>query len=527
MVTRRPVWRYLAFAIIGVLALWALLANSLVVDGTRYFWLDDDLMISMRYARNLATGHGPVWNPGEHVEGYTNPLWMAVMAVVHLLQVGDAKSSLVIRLVNLALMGWVLVLAERLLRRLLPDPGLALPALLLPLALCYDLLYWGLHGFETTLLTAVFLLFLARVLDEEETGISIGTWLLLGLLPLIRSDAHALFAAGALFAVSVAHDRSRALRGVAIAAIAPVAHLAFRYAYYGELLPNTYYLKVAGNSLAVRLRAGASYVAYFSVFYWMYALLSGIGAWAGGKGVKRTLLLSLLVPIASTVWVGGDMYFGARFLAPLVPVLMVVALATVRDVCAGREPAERALIASLVLSTFVGTGFLLVLGAGFSLIRLDNGGPVQSLITALTIAKNAGPDAKVAVHAAGMVPYFSRRPAIDVLGKTDPVVARLPAMGPEIGHNKLDPAHSLGGLAPDLVVMLWLPHGFGECTERDRALVESAAPPWVAAIYLSGPFQRDYCGTAIEIEGGDPIYFRRSSPETARRASWQPVRTGS
>jgi hypothetical protein len=126
-----------------------------------------------------------------------------------------------------------------------------------------------------------------------------------------------------------------------------------------------------------------------------------------------------------------------------------------------------------------------------------------------------------------MVPYFSRRPAIDVLGKTDPVVARLPAMGPEIGHNKLDLGHSLGRLAPDLMVMLWLPPGFGECTERDRAIVGSAAPPWVAAIYLSEPFQRDYCGTAVEIPGGDPVYFRRSSPETARRPSWRPLSGGS
>jgi hypothetical protein len=532
-VTRRPAprpveskpsslpWRYLAIGIVAALALWAIVANSLVVNGTRYFWLDDDLMISMRYARNLAAGHGPVWNPGERVEGYTNPLWMVAMAAVHLVQVADAKTSLVIRLVNLALMGWVLILAERLLRRFVPDPGLALPALLVPLALCYDLLYWGLHGFETTLLTAVFLLFVTRVLEEEEAGPSTTTWLLLGLLPLIRSDAHALFAAGALFAAAVARDRGKALRGVATAAIAPLAHLLFRYTYYGEILPNTYYLKVAGNPLGVRLRAGASYLAYFGVFYWMYVLLSGIGAWASGKSAKRALLLSLLLPIASTWWVGGDMYFGARFLAPIVPVLMVLALVAVRDLCAERNPAERALTASLVLSSFIGTGFLLVLGSGFSLIRLDNGGPAQSLVTALAIARNTGPDAKIAVHAAGMVPYFSRRPAIDVLGKTDPVVAHLPAMGPEIGHNKLDPAHSLGRLAPDLVVMLWLPPGFGGCTERDRAIVGSAAPPWVAALYLSEPFQRDYCGSSLDVPGGDPVFLRRSSPEAARISSWR------
>ena len=44
-------------------------------DGLRYFAIDDDALISMRYAWNLAHGQGLVWNAGEHVEGITNPLW--------------------------------------------------------------------------------------------------------------------------------------------------------------------------------------------------------------------------------------------------------------------------------------------------------------------------------------------------------------------------------------------------------------------------------------------------------------------
>ena len=43
-------------------------------------FLQDDAFISFRYARNLATGHGLVWNPGERVEGYTNFLWTLLMA---------------------------------------------------------------------------------------------------------------------------------------------------------------------------------------------------------------------------------------------------------------------------------------------------------------------------------------------------------------------------------------------------------------------------------------------------------------
>src|SRR5690606_21897267 len=32
-----------------------------------------------RYASNLLDGHGPVFNVGERVQGYTHPLWLAVL----------------------------------------------------------------------------------------------------------------------------------------------------------------------------------------------------------------------------------------------------------------------------------------------------------------------------------------------------------------------------------------------------------------------------------------------------------------
>src|SRR4051812_27890475 len=59
------------------------------------FSLFDDAMISMRFARNLASGHGLRWNAGATpVEGYSNFLWTLWMAVPHALGVAQAKASL-------------------------------------------------------------------------------------------------------------------------------------------------------------------------------------------------------------------------------------------------------------------------------------------------------------------------------------------------------------------------------------------------------------------------------------------------
>ena len=73
--------------------------TSFVVDGERYFSLFDDAMISMRYASNLATGHGLVWNPDARpVEGFTDPIWTLYMTLPHLLPIAASKRSLFIQI---------------------------------------------------------------------------------------------------------------------------------------------------------------------------------------------------------------------------------------------------------------------------------------------------------------------------------------------------------------------------------------------------------------------------------------------
>ncbi|TMQ06093.1 MAG: hypothetical protein E6J91_38830 [Deltaproteobacteria bacterium] len=44
-------------------------------------WMCDDAFITFRYADNLVGGHGPVFNAGERVEGFTNLLWTLWIAL--------------------------------------------------------------------------------------------------------------------------------------------------------------------------------------------------------------------------------------------------------------------------------------------------------------------------------------------------------------------------------------------------------------------------------------------------------------
>src|SRR6185295_8846902 len=71
-VPRRP----LTLRRVGLLAACVLL----LLHAAHFFNLADDAYISFRYAENLATGHGLVFNPGDRVEGYTDFLWVVLLA---------------------------------------------------------------------------------------------------------------------------------------------------------------------------------------------------------------------------------------------------------------------------------------------------------------------------------------------------------------------------------------------------------------------------------------------------------------
>jgi hypothetical protein len=91
-------------------------------------------------------------------------------------------------------------------------------------------------------------------------------------------------------------------------------------------------------------------------------------------------------------------------------------------------------------------------------------------------------DATIAVTWAGAIPYFSHRPTIDLLGKSDRIVAtsaRQPSAGFEPGHDKWDYGYSIGQLRPDVVADLW------HASEDDIRSIERwgyvRLAPWVFA----------------------------------------------
>jgi arabinofuranosyltransferase len=502
------------FAFALVMLAWLFWHNIMLasreIDGVRYFVLDDDMMISMRYGRNLAEGHGLVWNPGERVEGYTNFLWTVVMAGVHFIPISESKISLILKGLNFVLLGTSLHLGMRLVRLFAPRSYLATPVLLVCVITCVDVLHWSVWGFETTLLTFLNLLFLVCLFEERWTALG---YIALALIPITRSDALYIFAANAFIAFVLSRKPTTTLIWIAAAAVPLALHIAFRRWYYGEWLPNTYYLKVYKlDHLQAR---GIAYSRSFLLRYAVPILLAAGSALSIARSDRRgvALYVTVLATLGYVVTTGGDMFGNFRFFAHVMPVIFVFAAAGTATIARGK------------LAALVWGGVLFVVCFPLwrpmnTLVALDtNGDPYEQLQTAMLVRKNARPDSKVAVIPAGILPYFTRLTSIDILGKTDKHIARLtPHPGSMVGHGKLDPAHSLSG-KPDLVV---------SCRSHSivQSLVtDSRTTDVVLSFLAASAFQQTYRAYPIREEfllGRTSIYTHPGSPEYATR-DWKSV----
>jgi hypothetical protein len=462
--------------------------QSARVEGERVFWLHDDMLISMRYARHLAAGEGLVWNPGgARVQGYSNPLWVLVMAVIHLLPVPLRLTSLFVQLVNIGLSAVVLGLAARLMIRLEPRVGNgAVLAGLAALVVSNELARWAVIGTEMPLETVIFLGAILLALEDAQRGAARArTFWLAGLPGLVRADG--LLYAGLvwLFALCLLPDKRQVFRYSPLIVLWTLPLLAFQYAYYGSPLPNTYTLKMTGWTAAARLAPGAAYV--LNVL-WDYGLALLAALWLAYRSGSRParLLAGMVVPLcAYAVYTGGDDFGGGRLFAPWLPALFACAFA------APARPRRRAARhAALLAWTLVFARYEFV----------DAPTPEAGFAAAAPLlSARFPPDTEVGVFWAGALPYFWDVPAVDMLGKNDASIARLDAFPGALlpGHNKFDYDFSIEVYAPDVIVSPVAPGFLAD--PRFAAQFAQGDYAYVGQLFLSAHFREGYAPRLLAV----------------------------
>ena len=468
----------------------ALLAALLAAVHALTFWgagpFDDDF-ICYRYARNLVEGHGLVYQPGQAVEGYTNPLWVLLVAGALQLGLEPTVFSRLVGVLAVAVVTWAVGDAWR----ARYGEGRWSPALLV--AALPPVAWHAVTGLGTTLLAALLALWCRawdRARRDERAPWAAGAWLALACL--LRQEA-------ALFAVvflTAEHRRLPALLPLA----ALVGWTAFRWVTYGRLLPMPWYVKKL--PLLADWGYGVRYVG-------VATLTCGVGVLAllapAARRGWRPLGVAALLHTLYVVHVGGDFMGLARFHVPALPLLVLAAASAVRE----RAPGA-ALPAGLALAVLVqwvqvpwsdqaAQRSALVLEQSRRFRLLDHQGFEERWARiGRVLADTCPPGTRVATSPIGAIGWYSRLEVVDLLGLTNETTLDeapdLHLVGTK-GHHRFDPDWVMA-LRPELVVL-----GNGTLDAAGRVPIN----PWERALYQHPDFRRDYRAIILPIPDDYPL----------------------
>ena len=456
-----------------------------VIHAAALHCIADDAYISFRYARNLLDGHGLVFNPGERVDGYTDFLWIVLLAAGMACGASAEATALALGFVSLLLLGWG---SDALGRALFSWSWRARWMAVALLASLGPVVLWCVSGLETGLFTAVVLFALAahvrRCRGDGSQQIT-SWWLtgsLFGVATLLRPDA-AIFAGaaglhllGRLFRAR-GGERRFALREIAALvasySLFVVPYWSWRTWYYGDLLPNTWYAKAAAPGL---YPLGVTYLRTFLAEYPAFIAVTTLAIAfllfhkVNGRVVSCVplLVLTLAAWTAYVTIAGGDYMPLFRFLVPVLP--LAVVLSTEAFAVAGRvgAPASR-LRESTALVLIAAVAGSCVVPSWRSARAPERRTIVDTVMHEKHVMREwlavgrllravLPSDTTIAVSNAGVIPYCSGLVAIDQSGLCDRYTARVdsdPWVLDYPGHAIQATKAYLERRRPDLI--LWRP----------------------------------------------------------------------
>lgn len=511
-------------AALGVAALFAL-------NVERWAFLGDDAYISFRYARHLAEGQGLVWNPGERVEGYTNFLWVLLLAAG--LRLGVAPEGLS-QLLGIASGVGVLALLVRFGWRRYgrDDPFLWLAPAWLAASRTFS--GWSTGGLETQLFTLAALAGCLALLDERTEGAT-RPWrssTFLALATLTRPEG-ALFAtiAGACFLGDVARGRRRlgALVFWAMPLVVIVgAHVLWRWSYYGALLPNTFHAKVNGVWWEQGLRYLGLFASDYKIGFFLPVLVLPI---LMRRGFEDVLFTAIVVGhLGYVTAVGGDR-FEFRFWVFVLPFLGLLLAQGLRLLAGFRSAhsAARAGAAAVAVAALAATHLgsirpearelrsgvnSLERIAAYAARRAEEGQALRALVERGVLPE----DLRISVGGAGALPYYTRWYTIDYFGLNDAQIARgrLETRGP-VGHEHRASVAYLS--AKGVVVFDILNRMLYRLTPRHLIDVEARLDALIGRLRTDRPADLELFPVCRHVEGDQYLLFATPLP-AAGLPSW-------
>ena len=492
-------------------------------------FLSDDALISLRYLRRFLHGEGLTWTSGRPVEGYSNLLWILLLAIPGAFGVELVSAARILGIGCAAL-----IIASVLLwylRNRATKPGwMALGAGLLFYCLAAPTAVWAIGGLEQPLYACLLGITIPlgfSIMESDDVGWKavFATSFTLGLLCLTRPDGP-IFVAGLVLALVLAWgiDKSRRrwrllLTLISLPLFCYAGHTVFRLYYYGEPVANTALVKL--NPSLHHLSEGLKYVSGGMVSLAPFSFIAGfylIASLWNRSARKRSVLLLLFSALWITylIVIGGDIFPAYRLFVPLIPVFafaLIEAIAFVQSFFKVRKFAAW-VVASVLVVLFVVYGRIQFRNPESQRAKTELW-EWDGQVLGLFLKKAFGREQPlVAVTAAGCIPYWSELPSLDMLGLNDYYLPRHPP--PDLGQGYL--AHELGDgkyvmdQKPDIIIF----HaGVQKAVFRSGMEMQKSGDlsRWYAPVKVRGTYPYAYQATVWMRKESDKIGIRQKPDE--------------
>jgi hypothetical protein len=335
-------------------------------------WLVDDAAITFAYARSVAEGLGPVVHPGaEAVEGFSNPTWLALLALGRLFGVFDLGTLFGIpdyvvfpkAMAALCCAG-MLALCFTVARRVSRRPAVVTLVIGATLAAIPSFVVWCFSGLENSLFTLAVvglavLLFHALLDDRLDTAaVASLAGGIAAFAALTRPDGLIYVLAYPLvLLLSLRRGIRLALLSFAAFAVPFGTYLAWRLATFGLLVPNTAVAKQQGLPLPTDLLRLGELIVYIGIpatVVFAGAVIMAIRRPEWFKGGFLAVGIPWVLTVLAYVVLEPDWMAQYRFATP------IWAMSALIGVIAVGKAAKKRLVAVVVVAAaiFSGIGFV-------------------------------------------------------------------------------------------------------------------------------------------------------------------------
>jgi len=393
----------------------------------------EDAYIIFRYSKNLVNTGEIVWNSGgPHSEGVTAFLWMIILANFYKIGLDIEKAAIFLNFIFSIL---TIILIYFISRKLLDSSEFSSFIAALAFAVSPIIIYTR-TGFSTplfTLLITLIFYFVLRYINNKNTYRSSREYLLLSILflmvSLTRPEGVLISLTFWLLLIFLERNttkRRELLFFPTLFYVLPgLIYFIWRWNYFGQLLPNPFYIKVGGFSFSRILFSSAHTFVFLSYILVPYLLMVILYLIIKDKKEEQLLLFPPFLFLLFYSFVYQIQNVAFRFQFPVTPVFLILFSKSL-DYFIKKVKFKHLKSVSLHHLLFVFFVLILIfwplpytLNFKFSNNSLNDRFAIGKMLNEFKDYNYT-----IMLTEAGIIPYYSEWRTIDAIGLNDPYIAR-------------------------------------------------------------------------------------------------------